>query len=204
MTFDLPGDYVEGDSDGDNQLGLNEWTDWKTRSAMREFLSLDEDGDGFLTPVELGASGSSSSRGSTGSFASAEGGGFPQGGQSDDQGDEDDDRSDRRRDDDDGGDDGREERNGGQQPDSTPAAPAVPKVSLEDFEFEATSPQARQAVNTFGLMDKNHNTKIETEEWQASQRIRPQFEGAGIDISGEMEQDEFVKTLLWIQSQPRN
>jgi hypothetical protein len=213
VTFDLPSDYTAGDSDGDNQLGLNEWTAWKSRSAMREFLSLDADNDGFLTPVELGASGSSSSRSSTEEMAAAGpgrdstppyDGGYGSGEEDDDDGDGD--RSQGRRDDNDRS---RGEQNGGDQNNGNggsgapqPAAPpAAPAVSLEDFEFDSNSAQAKGAVNDFGLMDKNDDGKLNAEEWASSRRIRPLFVDAGIDISGEMSQDEYVKTYLWIRSQ---
>ena len=117
VTVDLPSSYVPGDSDGDNQLGLNEWTSWKTRSAMREFIALDVDGDGFLTPRELGGRPSSSSSGGTAAVTApstpAPGSPVP------------------------GGVGGA----GGDTPPGSAAPSATPTVSLADFEFDADSPQ---------------------------------------------------------------
>ena len=53
------------DQNGDGQIALSEWVDKKTS----EFLAVDANGDGFLSPRELGASppSTSSSRASSGS-----------------------------------------------------------------------------------------------------------------------------------------
>jgi hypothetical protein len=53
VTLELASKYTEGDRDGDGQLGLYEWIQWKTRKAIPEFLALDRNHDGFLTPYEL-------------------------------------------------------------------------------------------------------------------------------------------------------
>jgi len=52
ITVDLPAAFLSGDLDGDGQIGLYEWRQWK-RGEMREFLALDHNQDGFLTPAEL-------------------------------------------------------------------------------------------------------------------------------------------------------
>lgn len=53
VTVDLPSKYTEGDRDRDGQLGLYEWIQWKSRAAIGEFVALDRNRDGFLTPREL-------------------------------------------------------------------------------------------------------------------------------------------------------
>ena len=53
VTVEMPSKYTEGDSDKDGQLGLYEWIQWKSRVSIPEFLALDRNRDGFLTPYEL-------------------------------------------------------------------------------------------------------------------------------------------------------
>lgn len=52
VTIELPAAYLEADRDGDRQIGLYEWRQWR-RGDMASFLALDHNGDGFLTPAEL-------------------------------------------------------------------------------------------------------------------------------------------------------
>ncbi len=47
----LPSEYAQYDRDRDGQIGLYEWP----RRRIAEFLKLDKNQDGFLTPRELGA-----------------------------------------------------------------------------------------------------------------------------------------------------
>jgi hypothetical protein len=49
ITVDLPQEYLALDANKDNQIGLYEWP----RSKFREFLELDTNNDGFLTPREM-------------------------------------------------------------------------------------------------------------------------------------------------------
>ena len=53
VTRSLPESFGAFDADGDGQVGLYEWRQWN-RALVAEFLTLDTDGDGFLTPRELG------------------------------------------------------------------------------------------------------------------------------------------------------
>ena len=46
---ELPAEYTTQDKNGDGQIALYEWD----RKKFAEFMKLDRNGDGFLTPVEL-------------------------------------------------------------------------------------------------------------------------------------------------------
>ncbi|WP_231739972.1 EF-hand domain-containing protein [Thalassoglobus polymorphus] len=52
VTVDIPQQFVEGDDDGDGQIGFYEWKKWK-RDEIHLFAAYDRNGDGFLTPREL-------------------------------------------------------------------------------------------------------------------------------------------------------
>ena len=49
ITLDLPSEFVELDTDQDNQIGLYEWP----REKRAEFKKLDVNQDGFVTPREI-------------------------------------------------------------------------------------------------------------------------------------------------------
>jgi hypothetical protein len=53
MVPTLPKEYETWDKNGDGQIGMYEWE----RSKYAEFVKLDKNGDGFLTPQELNAKG---------------------------------------------------------------------------------------------------------------------------------------------------
>ncbi len=52
ITVALPEAFGEFDVDRDGQIGLYEWRQWN-RVLLTEFLTLDQDRDGYLTPREL-------------------------------------------------------------------------------------------------------------------------------------------------------
>lgn len=52
VTFDLPEDYTVGDRDGDGQVTFFEWRRWNGK-RFSQFVAMDRDGDGFLTPREI-------------------------------------------------------------------------------------------------------------------------------------------------------
>ncbi len=51
------------------------------------------------------------------------------------------------------------------------------------------------ASSTFGRMDRNQDGRISMDEWGNSRRIRPWFEGAGVEIRS-MSKDEFTATFV--------
>ena len=48
----LPGNYVDGDTDGDGQIALVEWRKWRPQE-IANFVKMDTNKDGFLTAREL-------------------------------------------------------------------------------------------------------------------------------------------------------
>jgi hypothetical protein len=49
---DLPANYAAGDGDGDGQIDLFEWRQWKP-AEIANFMQMDTNKDGFLTAREL-------------------------------------------------------------------------------------------------------------------------------------------------------
>ncbi len=52
VTVDLAESYAEADTDGDGQIGLYEWRNWKP-TELNQFFLADANRDSFLTPREL-------------------------------------------------------------------------------------------------------------------------------------------------------
>lgn len=48
----MPGNYTDGDADGDGQIALFEWRQWRPREVA-DFMAMDTNKDGFLTAREL-------------------------------------------------------------------------------------------------------------------------------------------------------
>lgn len=52
IGVEMPENYTTGDTDGDGQITLLEWRQWRPQE-IAEFLRMDTNEDGFLTPREL-------------------------------------------------------------------------------------------------------------------------------------------------------
>jgi len=52
IGFEMPENYTAGDTDGDGQIALLEWRQWRPQEIAK-FLQMDANEDGFLTPREL-------------------------------------------------------------------------------------------------------------------------------------------------------
>lgn len=127
----LPAEYQTRDKNGDGQIGFYEWD----RSQRAEFLKLDKNGDGFLTPAELLGK----------SFAGAT-----------------------------------NSRGGG----SSATQDAVDK----------------EARDTFSRMDADRDGGIGEEEWGRSQRVRPMFEQAGVNVSLPMDEQSFLSNYRRVKA----
>lgn len=163
VTVSMPDQFVQGDFDQDGQIGLYEWKQWKTLSAIGQFIAMDRNRDGFLTPQELKMA-EDVGLDNLPAVDIATGGPLPT-------------------------------RNAASsQPAGTsssergsvaPAASAVTPPPTDSL-------SAKLAARYFKLMDSNKNGSVDPEEWEKSQRIKPMFEKAGIDISQPLSEDEFI------------
>jgi hypothetical protein len=64
-----------------------------------------------------------------------------------------------------------------------------------DGSGEGGSENEQRATRYFGMLDRNRDGRIDSDEWQQSRRVRGMFENAGIDLR-DMGQDDFVKNYV--------
>jgi len=179
VTVDLPEDYLDGDRDRDGQIGLYEWKEWRSRSAISAFFRLDRNRDGFLTPREL-------------VYAQAD---------SDDS-DSDDSDGDDSSSSEDKSDTASSKTDGGKSSSKSSEDKADTASSKTDGgkgsskSSAASSATSKLALRYFPLLDRDKNGKIDGKEWDRSKRLRPMFEKAGADLSKPMSKDEFVAMYI--------
>ena len=166
VTVELPTAYTPHDANKDGQVAMHEWN----RAKLAEFLLLDRNHDGFLTPRELlaaQASGTASLIGSASAPATPavapSAAGSPGGAVS-------------------------------VPAAATPAATIAAAPSTAAAERAAEAAQ-RRAGYVFGALDKDKDGKLSEQEWQQSSGTRASFEKAGVKLTFPVEKDAFVKAF---------
>jgi hypothetical protein len=175
VTLDLPEDYLDGDRDRDGQIGLYEWKEWKSRSAISAFFRLDRNRDGFLTPREL-------------VYAQAD---------NDDSDSDDSDSDDSDSDDSDNDDSDSDSDDSSSSKDTSDTASSKTDGGKGGATSSAaSSASGKLALRYWPLLDRDKSGNIEGKEWDRSKRLRPMFEKAGADLSKPMSKDEFVAMYI--------
>ncbi len=167
VTIDLQAEFAEGDTDDDGQIGMYEWTQWKSRAELAAFLGMDRNHDGFLTPRELTraaeaqpvdlasvlpisptAIGTPATQADTSAPSSVA---------------------------------------AQPQPESPP-----PAVNVSTFLATADPGEIQKAERYFSLLDRDRDGSISELEWAGSKRLKPKFEEAGANLTQPMSSEEFA------------
>ncbi|QDT17561.1 EF-hand domain-containing protein [Alienimonas californiensis] len=165
VTRDLPQAFGEFDADEDGQIGLYEWRLWN-RALLAEFITLDRDGDGYLTPRELAEADARD-------YARGEGAVLPPSSLTVVPAPIESSR---------------------ESPTSAvPTRTATPVVSAAPAAAAEISPSDRTAAERFfKLLDRDRSGKVSLPEWDRSEKLKPKFEAAGADLSADLDLETFV------------
>lgn len=176
ITIDLQDDLVPADLDGDGQLGLYEWRRITGRT-LAEFLELDRNGDGFVTPREVAAARPQA----TPQPAPVASAAAP-------------------------ADSTASQGNPGPQTEASTAngrnAPITdqPNPATLAGDNPAAQRLIREADRFFGYLDKDEDGQIAPDEWEGN-RIRGMFEENGIDLSQPISAADFVRYYVSLSEQ---
>lgn len=157
----LPESHGRYDVNRDNQIGLYEWP----RDKRAEFLLLDRNRDGFLTPSELQPNSlAAASRGvPTAATPTASGAAPPV-------------------------------TNGPTTPatNAPPSTPGTTPTASTPQPPAKPSPLDEEGKRSFQQLDANKDGQLTADEWRVSRRLRPQFEKIGANLSQPMSQEQFL------------
>lgn len=171
VTVDLPATYVPLDANKDGQVALHEWN----RARLAEFLLLDRNRDGFLTPRELvaaQATGTGSLVGSTPSASTSVTSGSPMARPSAST--------------------ATASSETASAESASTAAASASTASEADASDRAADALRRRAGYVFGALDKDKDGKLSEAEWLASTGTRATFDKAGVKLAFPVEKDAFV------------
>jgi hypothetical protein len=89
--------------------------------------------------------------------------------------------------------------------DIRPTETIVRQSLLLQLDTESQSADLGAAARrSFSLLDVDQDEMISAQEWRASRRIRLAFERAGIDVSGSMSAEEFVRHFVATMGRPES
>lgn len=176
-TIDLNQEFVPHDTDQDGQIGLYEWRK-NNPDKLAEFFSMDLNGDGYLTPKEIQLSKGGTPQRSAASYMFALNSNPPGTAQPVPSSET-------------------------QKPNSVARPSTSEKSETATSEVKkdvpSTDPMVNQANYFFKLLDRDKDNSVSAEEWKKSRSMRRMFEGANIDLTVSMSQEQFVKHYVAIK-----
>lgn len=166
VTRDLDESWKSADINGDGQIGFYEWD----RAQISEFLRLDTNHDGLLTPTEIffaqDATPAATSTPVTASTTKTAGPTRPA---------------------------------TVSRPASSPAPTSGSGGSVSPVEFDPESAEGRWATYVFKRLDKNRDGSLDANEWKASQTTRRSFEKYQAKVSFPTDFKQFSPWLVAVQ-----
>ncbi|WP_197444289.1 EF-hand domain-containing protein [Maioricimonas rarisocia] len=177
VTLTIPEQFSTIDQDVDGQVAFYEWRQTQ-HGTISQFMAIDRNGDGFLTPFELKLSLEQPADAPATPIAAGTqpGSGPPQVTIP------------------------RPTAPAAVAATRTAPSPPSSTATSSPTEVDMESPEAARAKYTFRLLDRNRDGSIAPEEWQRSRRLRPLFEEAGTDLSQPMTVEQFVPIYLKVNN----
>lgn len=180
VTMEIPQVFMEGDRDGDGQIGFYEWKKWK-RDAVSDFAKLDYNHDGFLTPREL-AKGPKDE--STISSIVASRSSLPPSAQTSSNMPIENPSL------------GNSGTTVNPAPAGIPAATSATPLSAAAPEVNLNSVAARRGESMFRLLDRDRDGQVAADEWDRSRTLKPLFEQGGVDLKQPMSKEDFLSNYI--------